>query len=704
MSFYSNPLSVMLHRYSVICDEIVCLAKINRIERPTHNLIEYSNVTFVEAPEFNSHVSLLSYYKVKRKIEERLMECDICIVHVHTSFASTMTADAARELGIPCLHVVVGCAWDAMWNHSLKGKLIAPLIWWNLKRIQQYARYSIYVTHDFLQRRYPTPYKFISCSNVELPDKGNNILADRIKQIEYPKQRLKVATLAAIDVRYKGQQYVIKALALLRQQGIEMEYHLVGTGTGEYLRNVAKKSGVEDLVFFEGALPHSEIAAFLDAIDIYIQPSKQEGLPRSVIEAMSRGCLCVGSKIAGIPELLPTEYLFNSGNVIQIARILAGIDRNQLEEQAKRNIKKSDLYVSSILNERRRAFLEKFRDESIQKIESDMDKQKRVVHLLNFIKNGGAENVALNYSKVFSKLGYYSIFIAQKDSESYEMMLRNEGFDVEYKMAFGTFQAGDILFVHSSKNLLRLILYSRRLRKRGVRIVYIQHLFFPEWKFGLLSTIINTVCTDFIRITPRTKQLVKKYIHIPVHEIINFYINKYNLDQYSLVKKNIKEALNIPESAELIMFSATFKPGKGLGDFLEIAKAFKDDGSKHFLVAGDGEERYLVEDCRLRNVSYIGRVNDVESYLIASDIYLFLSLFNQEMLPMALVEAINTDKKIIAYHTDVNKFLLGECTVGSKADVISLIKKANIPSSFKKYNMIYATERFRSIFNIKTKI
>lgn len=101
---------------------------------------------------------------------------------------------------------------------------------------------------------------------------------------------------------------------------------------------------------------------------------------------MSRGCLCVGSKIAGIPELLSTKYLFNAGNVMQIAKILADIDEGQLKEQARRNIEISGLYVSSILNERRRAFLEEFRDESIRKIESDMDKQKRVIHLLNYSK------------------------------------------------------------------------------------------------------------------------------------------------------------------------------------------------------------------------------------------------------------------------------------------------------------------------------
>lgn len=353
----------MLHRYKVICDEIICLVQINRIEKSTHNLIECPNVTFVDAPKFKSIISLLNYYVIKRKIKEQLKECDICITHVHTSFISTMTVDAAKELGIPCLNVVVGCAWDALWHHSLKGKIIAPLAWWNLKRVQRKAKYSIYVTKEFLQKRYPTEHLSISCSNVELSINKKDI-TERVQRIESQKQRLRMATLAAIDVRYKGQQYVIKALALLRKRGIEIEYHIVGIGTGDYLRRVAQKSKVEDLVFFDGALPHSEVAAFLDTIDIYIQPSKQEGLPRSVIEAMSRGCLCIGSKIAGIPELLSADYLFRAGDVGQIAEILGRIGETQMKEQAERNIKTSNLYASSVLNTRRMAFLEEFRNKS----------------------------------------------------------------------------------------------------------------------------------------------------------------------------------------------------------------------------------------------------------------------------------------------------------------------------------------------------
>ena len=54
---------------------------------------------------------------------------------------------------------------------------------------------------------------------------------------------------------------------------------------------------------------------YYDSIDIYVQPSKQEGLPRAVIEAMSRGCPVLGTDIAGIPELIQERCLFKKGSV-----------------------------------------------------------------------------------------------------------------------------------------------------------------------------------------------------------------------------------------------------------------------------------------------------------------------------------------------------------------------------------------------------
>ena len=45
-----------------------------------------------------------------------------------------------------------------------------------------------------------------------------------------------------------------------------------------------------------------------DNIDVFIMPSLQEGLPRSMVEAMSRGCNVIGSRVGGIPELLDDNF------------------------------------------------------------------------------------------------------------------------------------------------------------------------------------------------------------------------------------------------------------------------------------------------------------------------------------------------------------------------------------------------------------
>ena len=69
---------------------------------------------------------------------------------------------------------VVGCPWDAYWNYSLKGKIVAPFATYMMKRRVKSAPFVLYVTNKFLQKRYPTKGKKINCSNVELAEENWN--------------------------------------------------------------------------------------------------------------------------------------------------------------------------------------------------------------------------------------------------------------------------------------------------------------------------------------------------------------------------------------------------------------------------------------------------------------------------------------------------------------------------------------------------
>ena len=100
-----------------------------------------------------------------------------------------------------------------------------------MKKSIKESKYVYYVTNKFLQKRYPTSGKTVSCSNVVLNYFDEKYLSNRKiinKRIKDGKEPIVLGTAAAIDVRYKGQQYVIKAISELNKEGYSFVYKLAG--------------------------------------------------------------------------------------------------------------------------------------------------------------------------------------------------------------------------------------------------------------------------------------------------------------------------------------------------------------------------------------------------------------------------------------------------------------------------------------------
>lgn len=319
------------------------------------------------------------------------------------------------------------------------------------------------------------------------------------------------------------------------------------------------------------------------------------------------------------------------------------------------------------------------------------------LHLINSIKPGGAENVAFNYVKVSKELGINSTIVGRQDSAEYEKYLQSVA-SVKYSLSKSDLRRADYVFIHSNINLLK-ILIRRPFLKKNVRLFYIQHLRYSHFKFRVLAILINLLCSDFIEITPITKSLVKRYIKIDVHFIVNFYITRYQYAQYKVIRSQVRRELNINEDKKIIVFSAVFKPGKGLKDVIELARIMSYDKEYFFLIIGDGEESSLLMSYESANMKWIGRVNDVERYLIASDIYFFPSRFKYEMMPMALIEAINTDKAIAAYKTEINDYLLNGQTYETLFQICNDIKNDKVPKIFSHFDESYAKMKLSQIIN-----
>lgn len=118
----------------------------------------------------------------------------------------------------------------------------------------------------------------------------------------------------------KGIDVLLDALALIARTGRRFNFALVGDGPlREALRRRAVKLGLVAQVRFVGARPLEELPAWYRAADLLVLPSRSEGVPNVLLEAMACGTPLVASRVGGIPEIAPADALVEPGDPAMLA-------------------------------------------------------------------------------------------------------------------------------------------------------------------------------------------------------------------------------------------------------------------------------------------------------------------------------------------------------------------------------------------------
>lgn len=366
--YYEYSYHNLYERYSYMADEISFIMRTYPIKETKEYTKIPQEVSIISVPnlmEIKGYISKRN--EAKKIIENEISKADILVLR--GGIYSDIALKYAKRHNIPYIYECVGCIWDSLWNYNYQGKLLAPFSFLSTRNLIRNSPYVYYVTEKFLQKRYPSKGKQIGCSDVVIEEGELETLSKRLRKIKLldKKSTIVLGTAAAIDVRYKGQEYVIRAISRLRKMGYNIKYLLAGgnRANSSFIQNLAKKLGVLDCITYVGSLNFEKIIDFYDSIDIYIQPSKTEGLPRAVIEAMSRGCPVLGSDIAGIPELIDKECLFRKGNDKSIADSIIKMLNSDMTKYAKQNFEKAQNYTVDILNEKRNRFYDEFLADNI---------------------------------------------------------------------------------------------------------------------------------------------------------------------------------------------------------------------------------------------------------------------------------------------------------------------------------------------------
>lgn len=132
--------------------------------------------------------------------------------------------------------------------------------------------------------------------------------------------------------RQKGVDVLIKSLHLIKEE-VSIEAQMVGDGDKRSeLEMLVKQLGLKDRVTFLGWRTREEIPTYYQRADIFVLPSRDEGMPNVVLEAMACGLPVIATRIAGNEELVregETGLLVPCENSLALAQALAKLSGDE---------------------------------------------------------------------------------------------------------------------------------------------------------------------------------------------------------------------------------------------------------------------------------------------------------------------------------------------------------------------------------------
>lgn len=350
-------------RYLEVFDEVRVCARVREGDgaQPVGARADGPGVRFFRVPHYAGPSGFaLRLRAVKRAVRAAIVEPGAVILRVPSWLAAIARA-ALAERGRPYALEVVGDPHDVFAPGAVRHPFRSFFRWLFARELRTACAGACavsYVNREALQRRYPpAPGAFAAhCASVELREEAF-VAAPRPPRAVGP---YAVVSVGSLEQLYKAPDVLIRAAAICLRDGVDLRVVFVGDGKHRAeLEKLSQALRIRDRVEFAGQLPPgASVRERLDRADLFALPSRAEGLPGALLEAMARGLPCIGSALGGIPELLPPEDLVPPGDAAALARLIAAVLRDPARRalMAARNLETARGYRQELLQLRRVAF------------------------------------------------------------------------------------------------------------------------------------------------------------------------------------------------------------------------------------------------------------------------------------------------------------------------------------------------------------
>lgn len=301
--------------------------------------IKYYQIDF-SRDIFNVRDNIKAYCQVKKLLLDSQKQNIYKFIHCHSPIAGVIGRLAAHKCNTKVLYTAHGF-------HFYKG---APLhnwlIYYPIERyLSKWTNTLITITQEDYKRAKnfkQEHLKYIPGVGIDIEkfsNSTNNIRLTREK-LQIPPDALVLLSVGELN-KNKNHCIIIKAISLLNKTNI---YYLIcGQGEQEQtLINTAKDLGISKNVRLLGYI--EQIEKIYQLSDIFILPSKREGLSVALLQAIASGLPCIASNIRGNVDVITSGYngfLVENSNEYEYAECIEKLTDNILYNRMSKNIQKS---------------------------------------------------------------------------------------------------------------------------------------------------------------------------------------------------------------------------------------------------------------------------------------------------------------------------------------------------------------------------
>ncbi|MER7007980.1 glycosyltransferase [Dactylosporangium sp. NPDC000555] len=352
-------------RYRAVFDEVRVVARVaDRPGRPPGaQRVDGDGVEVFALPHYVGPARyLLRLPRLRAAVRAAAEPADAVLLRVPSAIG-TLLHRVLRRRGTPFGLEVVGDPYDVFAPEASRHPLRPLLRRWFTRRLRAQCRAASavsYVTERALQASYPAAPGAVTVaySSIQLEESA---FAERPRRAAgAARVAIRLVSVASLEQPYKGVDVLIEAMPLLVDAGLEPSLVHVGDGRCRAgLERLVRERRLGDRVCFAGAVPPgAAVRLFLDDADLFVLPSRTEGLPRALIEAMARGLPAVATGVGGVPELLSTARLVPPGDPIALARAIIALaaDPAAMAAASARNLARARDYSAETLARRRADF------------------------------------------------------------------------------------------------------------------------------------------------------------------------------------------------------------------------------------------------------------------------------------------------------------------------------------------------------------